>query len=282
MIPIYQMYICNIDITKHCHNACPYCIRYVKHLKEKKYHMSLDYFAKVLDAMVGWPNQIGMCGGEPTLHPQFPEICRMINEHKAKHPESRFQMFTAHSANFKKYHSLLQGTFCCVHLNEHSDFQKSVCLHQPSTVAIGEVVTDKKLMNSLIDDCWVQRVWAPTINEKGAYFCEVAGSMATVIDGPDGFPVERGWWDKTPDQFKKQRDFFCKRCGMALPMQRELLGSDTEQFTPKLLKEFRDHKAAKVDDKDVRLMTSTFSKKDIEKNSIGWDPGNYRQDLEAC
>jgi hypothetical protein len=136
-------------------------------------------------------------------------------------------------------------------------------------------------LSLLIADCWVQRTWAPVINEKGAYFCEVAGSMATVIDGPDGYPIERGWWNKTPEQFKDQRDFFCNRCGMALPMERELLGSGSEKFTPKLLKEFRDHEAAHVNDKDVRIMKGTFTVTQIVKNKDGWDPGNYRQDLEV-
>ena len=282
MKPIYEMYICNIDITKHCHNACPYCIRYVRHLRsEQKYHMSLDYFTKALDSLVGWPGEIGLCGGEPTLHPQFPEILQLINKHKAKYPGSRFQMFTAHKENFEKYHELMQGTLCCVHLNEHNDYQKSVCLHQPATVAIGEMVKDKKLRESLIDNCWVQKVWAPVINEKGAYFCEVAGSLATVIDGPDGYPIERGWWDKTPEQFKEQRDFFCKRCGMALPMKRDILGSKIEQFTPRLLAEFQSHNAKGTGDDHVSVITRAFSNKEIEKNSIGWDPGNYRQDLEA-
>jgi len=143
------------------------------------------------------------------------------------------------------------------------------------------MVKDKKLRESLIDNCWVQKVWAPVINEKGAYFCEVAGSLATVIDGPDGYPIERGWWDKTPEQFKEQRDFFCKRCGMALPMKRDILGSKIEQFTPRLLAEFQSHNAKGTGDDHVSVITRAFSNKEIEKNSIGWDPGNYRQDLEA-
>jgi len=282
MKPIYEMYIVNIDITKHCHEACPYCTRYMRHIRpNKKYYMSLDAFQKALDSLAGWPNQIGLCGGEPTLHPQLPEILKLIDKHKKKYPESRFQMFTAHRKNFEKYHPILQGTLCCVHLNEHNDYQKSICLHQPSTVAIGEVVADKKLRESLIDDCWVQKTWAPVINEKGGYFCEVAGSMATVIDGPDGFPIEPGWWNKTPEQFKKQRDFFCKRCGMALPMQRDLLGSAKEKFTPKLLAEFIQHGAARTSAKDVDVVHYRFKDKDIESNMAGWNPGDYRQDLKA-
>ena len=280
MKPIYEMYICNIDITNYCDKACPYCIRYLRHLRpDKQYFMSLDEFEKALDSMVGWPGQIGICGGEPTLHPKFPQICEIINDYKAKNPGSRFQMFTAHTENFKRYHSLLQGTFCHVPLNEHTDYQKSVCLHQPSTVAIGEVIKNKKLMESLIDDCWVQRTWAPSINRRGAFFCEVAGSMSTVIDGPPGYPIERGWWDKTPEQFKDQRDAYCHKCGMCLPMDRDLLGSDIEQFTPKLLAEFKRCKAKRTSVKDVKVINNKLTRGDIEKQT-GWDPGNYRQDLE--
>ena len=49
------------------------------------------------------------------------------------------------------------------------------------------------------DDCWVQKLWSATINDKGAYFCEVAGALDRLyFDGKHAWGVEQGWWQRTP------------------------------------------------------------------------------------
>jgi hypothetical protein len=240
--------------------------------------MSLDAFRQALESLKEWPGQIGISGGEPTLHPQFKEICDIIHEYP-RPAAKQYQLFTATGPRYRQYRELCVGTFCCIHENPHNEDQQEICLHQPSLVAIGEVVKDKKLREQLIDDCWVQKTWAPGITSKGAFFCEIAGGMDVVLDGPGGYPVEPGWWKKTPEQFEDQRKRYCHKCGMALPIQRQLLKDTKEWITPKLLDEFHKKNLPRSWQDDVQVFVDTLGPATIEKNRDGWDPGNYRQDL---
>jgi hypothetical protein len=67
-------------------------------------------------------------------------------------------------------------------------------MHQPLTLSIGEVVKSKETQEQLIDSCWAQKTWCPTVTTKGAFFCELAAGFDRMLDGPGGWPVEKGWW----------------------------------------------------------------------------------------
>ena len=101
-----------------------------------------------------------------------------------------------------------------VYFNDHSDYRQR---HQPILVAIQEVVEDKNLMWELINNCWIQKYWSPSINPKGGFFCEVAAALDLVFNGPGGYPIEPGWWNKTPEEFYGQVKRYCPMCGGALP-----------------------------------------------------------------
>jgi hypothetical protein len=53
--------------------------------------MSLDYVEKCLDSLEGWPNRVGIMGGEPLLHPEFPEICKTSSKNTFR--EKRFKVY---------------------------------------------------------------------------------------------------------------------------------------------------------------------------------------------
>ena len=65
------------------------------------------------------------------------------------------------------------------------------------------------------DNCWLQNEWSAGITPKGCFFCEVAGVLDMLLDGPGGWPIEPGWWKRTPDQFGDQLHW-CELCGFAL------------------------------------------------------------------
>jgi len=277
MKPIYEMYICNIDITNYCNIGCIYCSRHIRHVrKDQRYHMSLGDFRKALESLVDWPGQIGISGGEPTLHPEFDGICEIIRQFP-RPAGKQYQLFTACGPRYEKFKEMCRGTFCCIHENPHDDMQKEICLHQPSLVSVGDVVKSKVLQEKLIDDCWVQANWAPIVNSKGAFFCEIAGAFDIILDGPGGWPVEPGWWNKTPDEFRDQRDRYCHKCGMPVPLKRQLLNDDMEWISEGLLSEFEDKGLPGT--KRMRPFARTLMNREIEKNRETWDPGNYRQDL---
>ena len=42
--------------------------------------MDLDYVEKAIDSLEGFEGNIGMMGGEPTLHPKFDDICKIYQK----------------------------------------------------------------------------------------------------------------------------------------------------------------------------------------------------------
>lgn len=183
-----------IDVTNHCPQQCCYCTRYEKHYRpDQLFHMTLEQVEQALQAYVGATACIGIIGGEPLVHPQFAEICRLC---KRYFPQQQLHLFTAlvPRAKWDEHRPVIQATFGCVNANEHTPEKKARCKHQPTTLAVGEVC-DKETADRLIDACWVPRAWCATVNHKGAFFCELAAAMDVLLDGPGGWPVEPGWWE---------------------------------------------------------------------------------------
>ena len=280
MRPIFSADTIQIDITSHCFMSCLYCSRYSRHLRgDQRAHMTIEQFATALGTLKIWPGKVGIIGGEPLLHPDFEEICSML---RAIFHRNRLGLWTSGGKNLQRYVEIIHQTFAFVAYNEHNTEQLRTCKHQPLTVAISEVINDEATRKVLIDDCWVQRTWCPTINHFGAYFCEVAAAQDALLnDGKNAWPVEHGWWKKTPEQFQDQVHALCGNCGMAIPMERELILKTTEKFTPGLLAKFREKGLNKVEEGDVELFEHEFTREELLANSESWTPGNYRGDLVA-
>ena len=90
---IYNSWVVQMDITSVCKKHCIYCTRHLGHVSmQKRYTMSLDQVAEALDSLEGWPNVVGIMGGEPLLHPQFKEIVALAAE---RIPKERLQLWTS-------------------------------------------------------------------------------------------------------------------------------------------------------------------------------------------
>lgn len=276
MKPINEAWFCQIDITNICPNDCLYCSRFNKHIRpDQKFFMDLDFFEKALDSLEEWPSRIGIIGGEPILHPKFKEICLILQK---KFPREKLGLWTSGGIRYEEYKDLIDQTFGMLAYNEHNEHQKTTCKHQPITIAIKDVVKDEKYRKQLIEDCWVQKTWCPTISPKGAFFCEVAYAIDAILDGPGGYPVEKNWWKRKPKDFKDQVDRYCQHCGMAIPMERELLKTKIEKFSPANLELFKKHKLLRLEEKDVEIFDKELTVEEMEENKKTWDPGNYRGD----
>ena len=69
-----------LETTNYCNLDCSYCNR--KDVIGPLQHMPVETFVRVLDALDGHPiTEVKLMGmGEPFLHPQFDEICRLFKE----------------------------------------------------------------------------------------------------------------------------------------------------------------------------------------------------------
>lgn len=215
MIPIYRMKIIQIEITNACNISCSNCTRFVGHHR-KPFFMDLETVARAIESLEGYQEQIGIMGGEPALHPQFPEICKLVRE---MIPERRKRQLWTNGYKWHEYKEIIDETFDrdLIIYNDHKD--PEVGEHQPLLIAAEDVLEDRELMWRLIGNCWVQWRWAASITPKGGFFCEVAAAQDYLFEGPGGYPLEKGWWNKNPNEFVDQVKRYCPKCSAAIPMR---------------------------------------------------------------
>ena len=155
-----------LEITNVCPFSCAYCSRYNRHIrKDQRFFMELDTFRKAVKSLEGFDGLIGLIGGEPTIHPKFKELC-FILKYEFNIRSNKVALWTSGGKGFEKHRELINATFGHLAYNKHNEEQQKVCLHQPLTIAIDDVVEDEDYKKDLIDNCWVQRTWRnPSIFE---------------------------------------------------------------------------------------------------------------------
>ena len=225
MRPILDMATVQIEITNFCRNSCSNCTRFCGHFK-KPYFMDFDTFKKAVDSMQGFPNMIGLMGGEPLLHPHFEEFCEYLG---SKVSPERCGLWTCFPEGKEHYREIICKTFKNIFLNDHS---RDDIFHAPVLVAANELMRDKLYMWYLIDHCWLQRSWSASINPRGAFFCECAAAMSMLFNFEKGWAVEPGWWKRTPKDFVSQMETYCPRCGMAMPLERRISRDGRDDISP--------------------------------------------------
>ena len=269
MQPISKAWLSHIDITNHCGKNCVYCTRYDRHLSPlKKYHMSIGEFSVAVYSYIGWPNKIGIMGGEPLLHPEFDLLCEIL---LLSFPKKKNVLFTAIDPERAKWRESIQETFGCIEYHPHTKDQESKWEHQPITIAISDVVKDRTLRDALIDDCWVQRKWCPTVTNDGAYFCEVAASLGKLL-GTKGWPVTPEWWKTKPEDFGYQKAL-CQLCGMAIPMSRQSMSNKKELISPKFMKLLFN---LQYPVGDYEIFDREITVREMKDALPDWKPGCYR------
>lgn len=197
-----------IEITNYCPKDCGNCTRFCQ-LVKKPYMMPLKQVKRAIDSMVGYPHMTGIMGGESLCHPDFDKICKYLQK---KIPIEQCGLWTALPPGKEHHAQVICDTFKHVFLNDHS---RGDIAHQAPLVGAREIWTNEKEMWLRIWGCWAQMSWSASINPRGAWFCEIAASMAMLFEEGEGWPVEAEWWTRTPLDFTEQAHRFCPRCGFA-------------------------------------------------------------------
>ena len=277
MRPLSEMNIIQIEVTNACYLKCANCTRHVGHHK-KTFFMDLDYIEKAIDSLEGFEGNIGMMGGDPTLHPKFPEICKIYQK---KIPNRRKREFWTSGFKWKEYQDIILETFDKdrIAYNEHSTPGGK---HTPLLVSIDEVVEDKKLMWEMIDNCWIQSQLSAAITPKGGFFCEVAASLDYLFEGPGGYEIKPGWWKKEPKDFQDQVKRYCVDCSGALPMKEESdgyggrNGPAYDTVSPRNLEKLLKVKSPKAQAGHVKIFKEKINEKQINENAEGWNPSHFK------
>jgi hypothetical protein len=227
-----------IEITTACMYECSNCTRFCGH--KEPYYMSFDQFKEAINSMEGYPKLIGIMGGEPLLHPDFEKMCRYA---LTKFPKEKLGLWTTFPKGYEKYREIICETFYHIFLNDHT---RDDIYHHPPLVAIEEVISDRNVMWNMIDKCWAQEAWSPSINPKGAYFCEIAASLSMLFDEGEGWKIEPGWWWRTVKDFTSQIEQWCPRCGFACSLPRRSSREIVDDISPKNLERLKG-KSYKID-----------------------------------
>ena len=247
-----DMDIVQIDISTKCHLKCSNCTRLIPH-QPKREDMELENFERNVKSMEGWnaPGRvIGIIAGEPTLHSNFEKISRRFAElwggpvtDNGRLPIKDFNHFaterlfdrstgrglwTSLGSGFYKHYETIMEVYGHWNTNTHESGgrHQALLISRDDYKAATGMSDDEWVQNR--DKCWVQNMWSASMNDKGAYFCEVAASIDRLyFNGKHAWPVEHGWWQRKPEDFGAQLDL-CNYCGLAQPgpAQLDLLERD--------------------------------------------------------
>ena len=215
-----------IELTNACVRQCSNCTRFVGH--RDPYFMDEDVFRTAVNSLIGYPKMVGFMGGEPLLHPRFEDYCEYVRE---RIPKNQLGLWTCLPDSKKHLARTICDTFGHIFINDHT---RGDIYHAPILVAADEVfkAEERDMMFYAIDRCWLQNSWSAAINPRGAFFCEIAASMSLLFDGPWGWPVEPGWWWRTPKDFTKQIETYCSKCGCSLPLPRRSSVENIDDVSP--------------------------------------------------
>lgn len=243
-----DMRIIQIDITNACMYQCSNCTRFCGHHR-KNFFMDFDTFKRAVDSMKGYHGTIGVMGGEPTLHPEFERFVKYLHAHlpdgyrkrktslirpqkdfiesillenKAESEVYQYEtgaretivgagLWSAMVPTYKKHYELIQDVFKMQAVNDHGN----AMYHSPILINRKDLGIPDDEWIKIRDHCWAQDVWSATITPKGAFFCEIAGALDMLFDGPGGWPIEEGWWKRRPEEFGGQLRW-CEYCGIAV------------------------------------------------------------------
>ena len=251
-----DMGIIEIDITNVCGRTCSNCTRFCGHHKQT-FTMDFDTFKQAVDSLDGFKGRIGIIGGEPTLHPQFEKFADYMRSKRVNAPVRHFRepvedilqyilkkmdisgrdetvLCSSLVESYYRNMEVISDTFRSAVLNDHEN--KS--MHQALLMARKELgIADEEWLAKR-DACWIQNTWSATITPKGAFFCEVAGSLDMLFDGPGGWPVEPGWWKRNPEDFGDQLHW-CEMCSGCLDVPKRLSNDGRDDVTPGIFEKLK-------------------------------------------
>lgn len=234
--------------------------------------MDFETFKRAVDSLEGYEGLASVIGGEPTLHPEFSRFLKYIREKygtctdkarlintkknyirevlRREVENYRFYdrdedslpfrrtgpcIFTNAGKTYRKYYEELQDTFYVQFLNDHI----SPSFHQPGLFARKDLGIPDDEWLRIRDNCWLQNNWSATITPKGAFFCEIAGGLDMLFNGPGGWKIEPGWWKRTPDEFGDQLHW-CELCGFAFDTFVRNSDEEVDDVSPTLYRKLQE------------------------------------------
>src|SRR5437870_561883 len=234
--PCWREGIIQIHITRTCDLSCIGCTQ-GSNLAGKPIMMNIFQFEDAVKTLKDYYGVIGIFGGNPCVHPNFPLICKILEHHIP------FEQRGLWSNNLNGHGKLCAEIFNpeVSNLNVHTSLEAYLEMmrdwptaqpkglndsrHSPPYVAMKDLNIPEDEMWKLIEKCDINQYWSAMIGifrgELRAWFCELAGAQSMLHshepDYPDtGIPVMDGWWKKPIQDFQHQINKHCPECGIPL------------------------------------------------------------------
>lgn len=239
----YEMQIICVDVTNKCDLACSNCTRLLEN-QDSFWDMSPENFRLALRSLEGYPGIIAMIGGNPPMHRQFTDLCRIFVEEVPN--KNQRGLWTN---NIFKHAALAEETFGIFNLNPHGVergikslaslkdigwYHEAHSTHSPLLTAVKDLFGEEEMWER-ISRCDINQEWSASIIEnKGelrAYFCEVGGSFDLARGEDNGLPVYPGWWRRHISEFKDQVQHFCPGCGVPAKLKGPQDDEEIDQYT---------------------------------------------------
>ena len=249
--PTWMNGIIQVHVTRACDLACSHCTQ-GSNFGGRPVIMSLENFENAVKSLSNYYGVVGVFGGNPTMHPQFEEICNILVNHIP------FERRGLWSNNLRGYGTLCRTVFnpAVSNLNVHCDTAAYEEMkrdwpecnpigtydsrHSPVYVAMDDI-SDLSYNDKvrLINHCDINQLWSPIICQTKfglrAFFCEIAGAQAMLMDSDydTGTHVTDNWWKLPMTAFENQVREHCFKCGVPLKGKGDLAVNTTKEYVSK-------------------------------------------------
>lgn len=232
--------------------TCSNCTQLLPFRKDTR-HMSLGVFLRAVKSLADWPGVVALFGGNPCTHPQFPQLCQILEDHIQ--PQSRRGLW---SNNLMGHGAVVRRTFYPdgrFNLNVHKNVAAAMEMgewvpgriirssvrehswHSPILMDRKDLGIGQLTWESLREHCDINQKWSAAIVERDdqprAYFCEVAAALDGVRGDNHGVPLFPGWWKAPMTKFAHQVQGCCDQgCGVPLRFKGHQDVDATYDITP--------------------------------------------------
>ena len=110
----------------------------------------------------------------------------------------------------------------------------------------------------------------------------MAAAQDYLFDGPGGYPIEKGWWDKGPNGFKDQVERYCSKCSAAVPMERPRAHSEKDLVSPGNAKRLEKAGSPRLKKGNIEIFDKSFSREEIEAARKDWQPWAHRAVIQIA
>ncbi len=196
-----------IELTSFCNLRCINCNRSVGPAPTGEF-MDLKQIEKFVEESIdlnwGW-ERIRLLGGEPTLHPQFPEIIKIIKRYKDFHQEVNIEVVT--NGYGKKVRTILSGLPAWLYV---ANSNKKSSLQRFASYNIAPVDLEEYRGMDFSKGCYVTERCGLGLTRYGYYICGPGAS----IDRVYGFNIGMKKISQLSNsKLKEQRKILCQYCG---------------------------------------------------------------------